>query len=87
MLLGKLSFLNLNKTRNLSTFISLANVKIKKSSSKLSLLCEAVRPDLLSTPAMGFCPTSEAGLAKGRPTQPPELLGVKGGVGLPGTGL
>jgi hypothetical protein len=32
-------------------------------------------------------PTSEAGLAKGRPTQLPELLGVNGGVGLPGTGL
>ena len=46
-------------------------------------------PDLLS---MGFWPepanpTSEAGLAKGRPTQPPELFGVSGGVGLPGTGL
>ena len=35
-------------------------------------------------PAM---PTSDAGLANGRPTQLPELLGVSGGVGFPGTGL
>jgi len=35
-------------------------------------------------PAMA---TSDAGLAKGRPTQLPELFGVNGGVGFPGTGL
>ena len=58
------------------------------------LPCEAVRPDLESIPGpqpIGFGPppitTSEAGLAKGRPTQLPELLGVRGGVGFPGTGL
>ena len=58
------------------------------------LPCEAVRPDLVSIPGpqpiwLGGppMPTSEAGLAKGRPTQLPELLGVNGGVGLPGTGL
>ncbi len=41
---------------------------------------------------IGFCadpanPTSDAGLANGRPTHPPELFGVRGGVGFPGTGL
>ncbi len=53
-----------------------------------------MRPDLESMPGPQPIwlegppiPTSEAGLAKGRPTQLPELLGVNGGVGLPGTGL
>jgi hypothetical protein len=60
--------------------------------NKKDILCEAVRPALLSRPhPIGLggppIPTSEAGLANGRPTQPPELFGVSGGVGLPGTGL
>ena len=41
-----------------------------------------LKPPLPPPPAL-----SDAGLAKGTPTPPPELLGVSGGVGLPGTGL
>ena len=39
------------------------------------------------SPASGEWPWSEAGLAKGTPTPPTGPLGVRGGVGLPGTGL
>jgi hypothetical protein len=69
-------------------------LKSKEVSVPEKLPCDAVRPDLVSMPGpqpiwLGGPPmlTSEAGLAKGRPTQLPELLGVNGGVGLPGTGL